>query len=64
MLWCVCVCVLGQWVGRDMFGTWPASGYGEGVSPPPSLAAALSLQDTLFPDVGGTSALLSGMERK
>ena len=30
----------------------------------PGLAAALSLQAALLPDVGGTSALVSGMERK
>ena len=33
-------------------------------SAPPSLPAALSLQDTLFPDVGGTRALVSELERK
>lgn len=31
---------------------------------PPSQPAALSLQDTLFPAVGGTCALVSGTERK
>lgn len=38
-----------------MFGVQPTSCYGEGFSSPPSLAAALSLQNRLFPDVGGTS---------
>ena len=37
-----------------MFGVLPTSCCGEGFSPSPSLAAAFCLQDTLFPDVGGT----------
>ena len=59
--------VLGQWVGR-VCGKRPAGRYGDrlhtGLCAPPRLPAALTLQDTLFPDVGGTPALVSEVERK
>ena len=35
-----------------------------GLCAAPRLPAVLTLQDTLFPDVGGTPALVSGVERK
>lgn len=52
MLSCVCV---GEVVGRDMFGYSPPVAMGKDCPPPPSWAATFFLQDTVFPDVGGTS---------
>lgn len=60
-------CCDGPRVGRVCVGNGPPVALGTAAgsdSAPPSLPAALSLQDTLFPDVGGTRALVSELERK
>ena len=65
-----CCDVLACWAsGREgSVGNDPPVAMGTGCRPglcaAPRLPAALTLQDTLLPDVGGTPVLVSGVERK